>query len=410
MKVIIKDIMNENRGNDLIDRVVKFLIDGTTYTVFSNYLGSKKDVVDVYIPFFQSSYEIDLDDSYDWFNRYNKKLYTVDGDALEYMDNYFGITNVDTIRNIVINYYDIMYKEVERLLMDIDNTPNNTINENINRTQRFINKISEILNPPYFRNLELYDVPEELWDEIFSIVFNREVKNRWFNKIFDNNNKLIYEEDDGHWVKREFDSNEKELYYEDSDGYWEKKEYDSNGNRIYYENSDGHWIKREFDSNNNELYYEDSDGNWEKFEYDSNGKEIYYENSNGEIIDRRNNINENINRTQKFINKVSEILEVPYFKNLELYDVPEELWNDIFSIVFNKEVKNRWFNKIIDSKNNELYYENSNGFWKIYKYDNNNNEIYYEDSNGYWEKREYDSNNNELYFESSNGEIIDGRN
>jgi hypothetical protein len=404
MKVIIKDIMNENRGNDLIDRVVKFLIDGTTYTVFSNYLGSKKDFVDVYIPFFpHAPYEIDLDDSYDWFNRYNKKLYTVDGDALEYMDNYFGITNVDTIRNIVINYYDIMYKEVERLLMDIDNTPNNTINENINRTQRFINKVSEILEVPYFKNLELYDVPRELWNDIFSIVFNKEVKNRWFNKIFDNNNnKLIYEEDDGEWVKREYDSNGKEIYREDSDGYWEKKEYDSNGKRIYYEDSDGHWEKKEYDFNGKEIYYEDSDGYWVKREFDSDGKRIYYEDSNGEIIDRRNNINENINKTQKFINKVSEILEVPYFKNLELYVVPEELWNDILSIIYNKEVS-KVYKSLHDNNNNELYFENPDGYWVKQEYDNNGNKIYRENSNGYWVKREFDSNGNKIYYESSDG-------
>jgi hypothetical protein len=34
----------------------------------------------------------------------------------------------------------------------------------------------------------------------------------------------------------------------------------------------------------------------------------------------------------------------------------------------------------------------------------NGNEIYYEDSNGYWYKSEYDSNGNKVYCEKSNGD------
>jgi hypothetical protein len=477
MKVIIKGIVNENKTNDFIDKIVNFLIDGTTYTVkpeYSNWRHTEGYVVDVYIPVYQTSYEFNLVDT-EWLER-DKRVY-LSGDETEYMNNYFGITNVDTIKNILYKYYKVIFKEVKRLLMDIDNTPNNTINENINRTQKFINKVSEILDPPYFRNLELYDVPRELWVDIFSIIYNKEVSTG-YNKIFDSyNNEIYYEESDGNWLKQEYDINNNLIYFGDSDGYWVKKEYDNNNNRIYYENSDGSWLKQEYDNNNNLIYfgdsdgswlkqeydinnnliyYEDSNGYWEKYEYDNNNNRIYYEDSDGKIIDiRTNNINENINRTQKFINKVSEILEVPYFKNLELYDVPEELWNDIFSIVFNKEVKmdsNMDSNRIIDSNGKKIYYEDSdgywvkkeydfngkeiyressNGYWEKYEYDINNNLIYFGDSDGSWIKKEYDSNNNELYFESSNGywvkkeydfngkeiyyensdgEIIDGRN
>ena len=41
--------------------------------------------------------------------------------------------------------------------------------------------------------------------------------------------------------------------------------------------------------------------------------------------------------------------------------------------------------------------------------DKNNNEIYWEDSKGYWVKQEYDSNNNQIYFENSEGGIEDNR-
>ena len=62
---------------------------------------------------------------------------------------------------------------------------------------------------------------------------------------------------------------------------------DKNGNRIYYEDSDGYWAKREYDSQGRLIYYQNSNGVWGKWEYDSNGNEIYYEDSGGTIIDRR---------------------------------------------------------------------------------------------------------------------------
>ena len=37
--------------------------------------------------------------------------------------------------------------------------------------------------------------------------------------------------------------------------------------------------------------------------------------------------------------------------------------------------------------------------------DKNGNEIYYENSDGYWRKSEYDSNGNVIYFENSEGEV-----
>ncbi len=60
-----------------------------------------------------------------------------------------------------------------------------------------------------------------------------------------------------------------------------------NNNLIYYENSEGFWSKREYDSQGNKIYYEDSNGCWRKYEYDSQGNQIYLENSNGIILDKR---------------------------------------------------------------------------------------------------------------------------
>ena len=77
------------------------------------------------------------------------------------------------------------------------------------------------------------------------------------------------------------------IYFEDLDGFWCKREFDSSGNKIYFETVDGYWTRREYDSNGNQIYFEDSDGFWYRKEYDSNGYEIYFEDSSGLIIDKR---------------------------------------------------------------------------------------------------------------------------
>jgi hypothetical protein len=41
--------------------------------------------------------------------------------------------------------------------------------------------------------------------------------------------------------------------------------------------------------------------------------------------------------------------------------------------------------------------------------DNRGNQIYYENSSGYWVKNEYDDKGNEIYFEDSYGTIIESK-
>lgn len=76
-----------------------------------------------------------------------------------------------------------------------------------------------------------------------------------------------------------------------------------NGNQIYYENSDGFWVKREYDSEGKEICYENSDGHWAKQGHDSEGNLIYFENSDGKIVD---------NRPKTCENRVIEIDGVKY--------------------------------------------------------------------------------------------------
>jgi len=62
---------------------------------------------------------------------------------------------------------------------------------------------------------------------------------------------------------------------------------DNDGNLIYYEESNGYWSKKEYNSNGKVIYHENSYGPWQKWEYDSSENVIYYENSDGVIRDDR---------------------------------------------------------------------------------------------------------------------------
>ena len=64
---------------------------------------------------------------------------------------------------------------------------------------------------------------------------------------------------------------------------------------------------------------------------------------------------------------------------------------------------------IKDKNGNEIYYENSNGFWWKREFDENGNVIYCKSSNGVWYKREFDKNGNLIYYENSNGVSLDNR-
>jgi hypothetical protein len=68
-----------------------------------------------------------------------------------------------------------------------------------------------------------------------------------------------------------------------------------------------------------------------------------------------------------------------------------------------------WSKWEYDSKGNEIYLEDSYGFWRKWERDSQGKLIYYEDSTGRWDKHKYDSKGNEIYLETSRGVIIDNR-
>jgi len=88
---------------------------------------------------------------------------------------------------------------------------------------------------------------------------------------------------------------------------------DSEGNEIYYEDSDGYWVKREYNSKGNLIYLEDSTGYWVKREYDSNGNVIYYENSYGTIHD--NHPKTDVQKAIELLTKEGLIVDGKILKN-----------------------------------------------------------------------------------------------
>jgi hypothetical protein len=65
--------------------------------------------------------------------------------------------------------------------------------------------------------------------------------------------------------------------------------------------------------------------------------------------------------------------------------------------------------EINDKNGNQIYSEESNGFWIKREYDTNGKVIYCEDGDGYWTKCEYDTNGKLIYYENSDGLIKDNR-
>ena len=97
-----------------------------------------------------------------------------------------------------------------------------------------------------------------------------------------------------------------------------------------------------------------------------------------------------------YYNKIIDILDKPYLKNLESMGIDKDHYNEIFKRIYNETVTIN-IGEISNGINEEryissesgktLYYEISNGGWYIFEYDENVNQIYGENSNGYWFKR-----------------------
>jgi len=95
------------------------------------------------------------------------------------------------------------------------------------------------------------------------------------------------------------------------------------------------------------------------------------------------------------------------------HDFNKDNWFRLFDAnsnqVYHENSYGFWCKNVFDANGNQVYGETSNNFWYKDKYDSNDNQVYHENSNGYWWKREFDANNNWVYYEESDGTIIDKR-
>ena len=111
--------------------------------------------------------------------------------------------------------------------------------------------------------------------------------------------------------------------------------------------------------------------------------------------------------SDKVITKVLSQLErgkikPPYFKNLDLIGLTDDEIQTILEQFTNGKVDIE--EKIIlDSRDNEIYFESSDGYWWKKEYDEKDNQIYKEDSTDFWYRSEYDKDGNEIYIENSDG-------
>jgi len=114
-------------------------------------------------------------------------------------------------------------------------------------------------------------------------------------------------------------------------------------------------------------------------------------------------------RHYKMLDKISDHVQLPYFESMvgltiDDKDDQEYIMKKIYG--YNIKIKGR---NIYDDKDNQIYWEDFNGFWVKWEYDDNGNNIYFENSDGYWSKYVYDEDGNKIYLENSEGYIRDNR-
>jgi hypothetical protein len=88
--------------------------------------------------------------------------------------------------------------------------------------------------------------------------------------------------------------------------------------------------------------------------------------------------------------------------NLKLIGVEKMQVKDLF-----REVK--YPIELFDKNGNQIYYEDSCGYWVKKEYDDFCRMIYYKDSIGYYEILEYDENNVRVFVKTPSGIVFDNR-
>jgi hypothetical protein len=227
------------------------------------------------------------------------------------------------------------------------------IKESNDNRQRYYDKVSKVIRPPYFVDLQTLSVPEDEWVNVFISLYKEDVKVSSFFRDIQITGGIVT---------------------------------DKETNILYYEGDSGDYIMREFDKNNNVTYLYRTDGRgndyWEKSIFNDQGESVYYENSNGKVSDVRdpNEINESM-YSDKLIDKIIDTLKPPFRYDLESLGIPRDEWDGIISKVFNEDLVMKDIVDAIyvtDIYGQSRYMESKNGNYFIDEYDDNGNVIYKE--------------------------------
>ena len=227
------------------------------------------------------------------------------------------------------------------------------VRESEDKKDRYYDKVSKVIRPPYFVDLMSLGVPQEEWVEVFKTLYKDNVLVSTFYRDKQITGGIVT---------------------------------DKETNILYYEGEGGDYTMREFDKNNNVTYLYKTDGRgnefWEKSLFNDRGESVYYENSKGKVSDVRdpNEINESM-YSDKLIGKILDTLKPPFRYDLESLGIPRDEWDGIISKVFNEDLMMK---DIVDAiyvtnKYGEpRYMESINGNYFIDEYDDHGNVIYKE--------------------------------
>ena len=227
------------------------------------------------------------------------------------------------------------------------------IKESNDNRQRYYDKVSKVIRPPYFVDLQTLSVPQDEWRDVFKTLYKQNVLVSTFYRDKQITGGIVT---------------------------------DKETNILYYEGDSGDYIMREFDKNNNVTYLYRTDGRgndyWEKSIFNDQGESVYYENSNGKVSDVRdpNEINESM-YSDKLIDKIIDTLKPPFRYDLESLGIPRDEWDGIISKVFNEDLVMKDIVDAIyvtDIYGQSRYMESKNGNYFIDEYDDNGNVIYKE--------------------------------
>lgn len=84
---------------------------------------------------------------------------------------------------------------------------------------------------------------------------------------------------------------------------------------------------------------------------------------------------------KKYIDYIVNDIELPYLKYLDQYGLKQDEVVMILSKVYGQPVTIKG-NRVYDTNGNQMYYENSDGYWVKREYGINGSLIYYEDIDG----------------------------